>query len=84
MKDFARQISEGDFKARVEKEAEDEIGELADSLNYMAFHLEEIESMRTKLMQNISHDLRTPLASIKGILKCSKTKILVKRKRNRD
>ena len=68
MKDFARQISEGDFKARVEKEAEDEIGELADSLNYMAFHLEEIESMRTKLMQNISHDLRTPLASIKGYL----------------
>jgi len=34
----------------------------------MAFHLDEIESMRTKLMQNVSHDLRTPLSSIKGYL----------------
>uniref|UniRef100_A0A7C4YFF5 histidine kinase n=1 Tax=Caldisericum exile TaxID=693075 RepID=A0A7C4YFF5_9BACT len=68
MKDFARSISQGDFKARIKKEGEDEIGELSESLNYMAFYLEEIESMRSKLMQNISHDLRTPLSSIKGYL----------------
>ncbi|MEF3245565.1 MAG: HAMP domain-containing histidine kinase [Caldisericaceae bacterium] len=68
MKEFARRISQGDFKARLKKNTDDEIGELTESLNYMAFHLGEIESMRTKLMQNISHDLRTPLSSIKGYL----------------
>ncbi len=68
MKEFARKISQGDFKARLKKTTDDEIGELTESLNYMAFHLGEIESMRTKLMQNISHDLRTPLSSIKGYL----------------
>lgn len=72
MKDFARKISDGDFKVRVNKESDDELGELADSLNYMAFHLSEMEKMRSKLMQNISHDLRTPLASIKGYLEVVK------------
>jgi len=68
MKDFARKISQGNFEARINKESNDEIGELADSLNYMAFRLNEMENLRKKLMQNVSHDLRTPLASIKGYL----------------
>jgi len=72
MKEFARKVSQGDFEARIKKESDDEIGDLANSLNYMAFHLGEIESMRTKLMQNISHDLRTPLSSIKGYLEVIK------------
>jgi len=68
MKDFARKISQGNFDVRLNKQNDDEIGELAESLNYMAFRLNEMENLRTKLMQNISHDLRTPLASIKGYL----------------
>jgi len=72
MKDFARKISQGNFEARINKESNDEIGELADSLNYMAFRLNEMENLRTKLMQNVSHDLRTPLASIKGYLEVIK------------
>lgn len=72
MKDFARKISQGDFNARLQKQSEDEIGDLVESLNYMAFRLSEIENLRTKLMQNVSHDLRTPLASIKGYLEVIK------------
>ncbi|MGB9854986.1 MAG: sensor histidine kinase [Caldisericum exile] len=74
MKDFARKISQGNFEARINKHNEDEIGELAESLNYMAFRLGEIEKLRTKLMQNVSHDLRTPLSSIKGYLEVLKDK----------
>ncbi|BAL80906.1 sensor histidine kinase [Caldisericum exile] len=72
MKNFARKISQGNFEARINEESDDEIGELAESLNYMAFRLGETEKLRTKLMQNVSHDLRTPLASIKGYLEVLK------------
>ncbi len=68
MRNFARKISNGDYSARVGVKTQDEIGELADSLNYMADRLDDIENMRKTLVQNVSHDLRTPLSSIKGHL----------------
>jgi len=53
----------------------DEIGRLADSVNRMAERmLKQMESMkqadttRRELIANISHDLRTPLASLQGYL----------------
>jgi signal transduction histidine kinase len=68
MRAFARKISNGDYLARVDIKTQDEIGGLADSLNYMADRLNDIENMRKTLVQNVSHDLRTPLSSIKGYL----------------
>jgi signal transduction histidine kinase len=68
MERLAKRISKGDYSARVNVKSKDEIGELASSLNYMAEQLTDIERMRKKLIQNVSHDLRTPLTSIKGYL----------------
>ncbi|MGB9694409.1 MAG: sensor histidine kinase [Caldisericaceae bacterium] len=68
MGNFARKISNGDYTARVDVKTQDEIGELANSLNYMADRLNDIENMRKTLVQNVSHDLRTPLSGIKGHL----------------
>jgi len=68
MSSFARKISTGDYSARVEVKTNDEIGKLAESLNYMAYRLYDIEQMRKTLIQNVSHDLRTPLSCIKGYL----------------
>lgn len=68
MNKFARRIAQGDYQAKVDVKSEDEIGELANSLNYMADRLHDIETMRKTLMLNISHDLRTPLTNIKGYL----------------
>ena len=43
-----------------------EINELADTLNYAAGELSKIDKMKSDLIANISHDLRTPLTMIVG------------------
>jgi len=68
-------ISAGDLKIRVPVESEDEIGELAVSINAMAAKLEasleterELIQSRRELVSAVSHDLRTPLASIRAMV----------------
>ncbi len=59
----------------------DEIDELGESYNEMATRiieqmqaLEEKDSLRRNLVANVSHDLRTPLASLQGYLETLKLK----------
>jgi two-component system sensor histidine kinase BaeS len=68
MENFAKRISEGDYTARIHVNQEDELGHLEKTLNKMAENLKEIENMRKSLVQNVSHDLRTPLTSLKGYI----------------
>ncbi len=65
---FSKRIEKGNYSARISISTNDEIGGLAKALNHMAEHLSEIEKMRKTLVQNVSHDLRTPLTVIKGYL----------------
>lgn len=44
----------------------DEIGELANELVQMRKELEEQEQLKQEMIQNISHDLKTPIATIKS------------------
>ena len=59
-------IASRDFSRRVDIRTGDEIEELAASFNYMAAKLQEYDSAQKKLVQNISHELKTPLMSIQG------------------
>lgn len=68
MSKAARVIADGNFDNRIEISTDDEIGQLAESFNYMAESLNENEQMRRELIANISHDLRSPLTSIQGFL----------------
>lgn len=69
MNEAAKVIAGGDFGRRIElEERSDEIGELALNFNYMAHELDKIDEMRKLFIGNISHDLRTPLTSIKGFV----------------
>ena len=62
----ARRIAMGDFKARLEVKESDEIGELCDTINYMANELAQAEEMKNDFISSVSHELRTPLTAIKG------------------
>ncbi len=62
----ARRIAHGDFGARLHKKNDDEIGELCDTINYMAEELSANEKMKNDFISSVSHELRTPLTAIKG------------------
>lgn len=62
----ARKIAQGDFDARLNVKNDDEIGELADIINYMAGELSETEMLKNDFISSVSHELRTPLTAIQG------------------
>ncbi len=64
----AKIMASGDFKKRIYINSNDEIGELANVLNTMASSLDEQETKRRQFISNISHDIRSPLTSMKGFL----------------
>jgi len=66
---------EGNLDQRVQDDSDDEIGQLADSFNQMADtiaaqveELQRTDQLRRELIANVSHDLRSPLASMRGYL----------------
>jgi two-component system sensor histidine kinase BaeS len=68
MGETARAIAAGDLAARVDlaRLPDDELGDLARTLNEMAEQLEQARGRERAFVLSISHDLRTPLTSIKG------------------
>jgi len=65
----ASRIAEGDLAARIpdgHRQVGGEIAELVDSINAMAENLERSRSLERQFLLSVSHDLRTPLTSIRG------------------
>jgi len=59
-------IADGHYDKRVQVQGEDELAWLATRFNQMAEKLDQVESMRRRLIADVSHELRTPLTAIKG------------------
>lgn len=68
MMGMAGRIAAGDYRARARARSRDEIGSLAESLNRMAEALQTLERLRKDLVANVAHELRTPLANLRGYL----------------
>lgn len=63
-----QRIAAGDLDVRLRSYPPDEIGRLAHSVNRLAERLKYLEAARAQFISEISHDLRTPLAALKGLL----------------
>lgn len=75
IKNTVTKFERGQLSERIEVEGNDELAELSTGFNRMADtmvdNLKEIQKsdkMRRELIANVSHDLRSPLASIQGYL----------------
>ncbi|KAF5074463.1 Adaptive-response sensory-kinase SasA [anaerobic digester metagenome] len=64
----ADKMSKGDFTQRALVSSEDEIGNLANSFNLMAESIENTDQNRRDFISNISHELRSPITSIRGFV----------------
>ena len=64
----ARKFAQGEVQRRVCIKYNDEIGELANSFNIMAESLGKVEQNRRNFISNVSHELRSPITSIKGFI----------------
>lgn len=62
----AEKIAEGNFEVQSKKIADDEIGRLSDTLNYMTKEILKKEQLKNSFITSVSHELRTPLTAIKG------------------
>ncbi len=62
----AKQITGGSYGIMIQKHYDDEIGDLADSINEMSLKINQNEKMQTDFISSLSHELRTPLTAITG------------------
>jgi signal transduction histidine kinase len=62
---ITKEIAKGNFNQRAEVKGHDEISNLAMSVNSMTEQLSAVEESRRQFVSDVSHELKTPLATIK-------------------
>lgn len=83
--DATEKITNGDFSARIEEKrfvaTHNEFDTIIENLNKMADELGSIETLRTDFISNVSHELKTPLATMQNYATLLKTPDLSDEKR---
>lgn len=65
--DAMRRIAKGDFSVKLDEQAEyREFRQIVETVNEMAGELSRMETMRQDFISNVSHEIQSPLTSIRG------------------
>jgi two-component system sensor histidine kinase BaeS len=64
----AQRMASGDRSTRVQAKGRDELARLGDAFNVMAESVEAYEQQRKVMVSDIAHELRNPLANVRGYL----------------
>ncbi|MBM7791409.1 sensor histidine kinase, partial [Tenggerimyces flavus] len=67
----AQRMEAGDRAARVPVQGADEVARLGHAFNSMASAIESGEQQRRALVSDVAHELRTPLANVRGYLEAA-------------
>lgn len=68
----ANRLGSGDFTQRVDVKGDTELDQLGNTFNTMADNLGRAEELRKNMVADIAHELRNPLANIKGYLEAAR------------
>ena len=69
MTDIAKRIAAGGYGVQIQQpfaEKDDEVGELARTINNLSLQISQTEKMQSEFLSSVSHELRTPLTAISG------------------
>lgn len=66
MKKASGEIAKGNYDMKLPVKGEDEVSQLAYSINHMSDEIQFYQSQRNEFLADISHELRTPLTYLKG------------------
>ena len=61
-----KKVASGDFSVKLETNRKDEIQDLVDNFNQMVKDLGSIECLQKEFIDNVSHEIKTPISSIQG------------------
>jgi signal transduction histidine kinase len=82
MTSATKKLSQGNFDIHLNVKRKDELGILADSFNLMTKELSELEQMRKDFVSNVSHEIQSPLTSIRGYSEMLKDEAISSEERN--
>lgn len=77
-----KEVAKGNFDIQVKTKSKDEIGQLTENFNKMTKELKNIDYLRKDFISNVSHEFKTPIASIQGFAKLLQNKGLSEKERN--
>jgi len=77
-----KKVASGDFSIRLETHRQDEVGELTNNFNDMVKDLGSIESLQKEFVDNVSHEIKTPITSIQGFAQLLRDDNISKEEKN--
>ncbi|MFS1514277.1 ATP-binding protein [Chengkuizengella sp. SCS-71B] len=78
-----KELAKGNYDVQIKHRRKDEIGDLTDSFNHMTQQLQKLETMRQEFVGNVSHEIQSPLTSIRGFTKAIKDNLVKEEDRHK-